>query len=145
MKFIDPMPVTCESCNHEGKYKTDLLLAYKAKCAKCGNDLDYASDQMNETIDFSNETNEIIRVILGIEAYFNREYKGREVEEIKSMQDLLSVTINEFRNPENGDECIKKDLLNYLSDKYKVENIVLEGSILKALGIEIEKRKRVEG
>lgn len=142
MKFKDPMPIKCNRCNYEGEYKVDLLLTYEAKCDNCGSNFDSASDSMNGTVDELNETYELLQVVLGIEEHFGLEYKGRQVEEIKSIQDLLEVTQAEFTNQGYDKELIKEDLIIYLKNRYKTEINGFEAPILDALGIEIEKRKR---
>ena len=142
MKFQDPMSITCKSCNHVGRYKVDLLLAYKAKCNKCDSNFDYASDQMNGLLDELNETYELLQVVLGIQEHFGQEYKGEEIENIKTIQDLLSVTAIEFSSQEYDRIIIKKELLRYLEDKYKCDIKELDTSILSALGIEVKTRKR---
>ena len=143
MKFQDPIPIKCESCSHKGEYKVDLLLAYKAKCNKCGSNFDYASNNMNGLIDKLNETYEILQVVLGVEEHFGQEYKDKKIEDIKTIQDLLSVTEVEFGGQEYEKEMVKKDLLlRYLNENYKSEIKELDSPILNALGIEIEKRKR---
>lgn len=142
MKFKDPMPITCKSCNHAGEYKVDMLLAYAAKCDKCGSNFDYASDSMNGFIDESNETYELLQVVLGIEKHFGLEYKGRQIEDINTILNLLTVTEDEFANQGYEKSRIQQELISYLSERYLTEIKSLDTPILDELGIEIEKRKR---
>ncbi|WP_103070870.1 hypothetical protein [Aquimarina sediminis] len=137
MKFKNPIPITCKSCDYKGKYKIVLLLNYEAKCDKCKSNFDYASAHMNKLMEDLNETYLLLEVILGIEEHFEQEYQGGEIENIKSIQDLLTVTENEF---DNEKEQIRKKLLAYLRKKYNTKIKEFDTSILTALGIEVKKR-----
>ena len=136
------MPIKCKSCGYEGAYKVAMLLAYKAKCQNCGSNFDYAADSMNGLVDELNEDYELLQMVLGIQEFFRLEYQGREIEEIKTIQDLLSVTESEFGRQGFDREKIRQDLLNYLESRYNCKIKELDAPILSALGIKIEKRKR---
>lgn len=134
MKFQDPFTVKCESCGHEGTYRVDLLLKYKANCANCAEPFDYASDQMNGLIDGANELHELAMVVFGIEEHFGRAYESLEEEDFTSIRDLLKLM-----EPETDG---KREVLTYLEKKYKTKIEDLDTPVLEGLGIELKKRKR---
>jgi hypothetical protein len=139
MIFQDPHSVKCDTCDHEGEYKVALLLAYEAKCDQCGSGFASASSQMNALTDRVKESFELLQVVLGIEEHFKQEYNGREIEDVQTIRDLVQVTEREFRNEK---ESVRTSLFKYLNEMYNIQDIDLEAPIIKALGIDIEKRKK---
>lgn len=142
MKFQDPSEITCKVCGNKDLYPVDLLLEYEAKCSSCGKTLKESSDNMTRLVDELNETYELLQVILGVEKHFKKEYNDSSIENVVTIQDLITVTENTFSNWLMKKGLVRRKLLQYLNETYNVNITDFSISILDALKINVEKKHR---
>lgn len=94
MKYIDPMPLTCNRCSSSSQQSVADLLSLRATCPTCGKALDEVGRQMRAQSDDVTRWATVIAIAVELEDVLGEEFTDAELEEVLTLRDLACVVGN---------------------------------------------------
>ena len=91
MKYIDPLPITCNNCGSKNDYSLEEIRSLQASCIKCGFSFEKVGVKINDHHKEVDDYFSKLEILIEIEDKFSIVITDEEAEKILSFQNILDV------------------------------------------------------
>ena len=118
MEYVDPLPVTCPSCNKMGAYSVAELLALTARCAFCSHTLASVGREMRSAYAENSAFFSMVEVALVIERELGIEVSDALLETCPTPRDLaLKLAESSAKTSAQDIESVVRQTLAHVSER----------------------------
>ena len=103
MKYLDPMLVECPHCGETREYSVDDLRHFRAICLVCNHGLSEIGAQMREHEAYWGHVLDLVTFTLKLEEKLGIEYQDKEVESLKTLEQVMRLTLSKLPSDFNVD------------------------------------------
>lgn len=135
MKYLDPLPVECPHCRETREYSVEDLRNFRAICPVCNYDLTSVGKKMRETEAYwAYVMLDLVDFILKLESKLPIQYEDKEVENLKTLDEVFRLTLTKLPANFNANE-LKQIIFETASEagNYSVSQLNWEMNLREVL------------
>jgi hypothetical protein len=137
MRYIDPSPVECPNCGETREYPIEDLRNSRATCLVCHHDFSSIGREMREREAYwAYILIDLVGFIIDLQDRLNPniEYEDKEVENLKTLDDIFRLTLTKLPPDYNADQ-LKQIIFELASEagNYTVNQLSMEMNLREVL------------